>query len=190
MTFGHKWCVHNQKDKSMILCFDQLPMGLLQKLSLTDQWQFWLRPWWDVQSDWDLVKAENHWLIFLIMDIPLMAKCHLPQSMTKIYGQNFKKNVIDHGQWQKNCHLLKGIYPMIDTNNKDHIDGQLITRYHPTWICTFLTRLPLSHSEVRNGLVTWEDTWKWFDWFCSWMLCTWASGWLRVEVSILIPTLA
>ena len=80
--------------------------------------------------------------------------------------------------------------PMIDTNNKDHIDGQLITRYHPTWICTFLTRLPLSHSEVRNGLVTWEDTWKWFDWFCSWMLCTWASGWLRVEVSILILTLA
>ena len=40
-----------------------------------------------------------------------MAKCHLPQSMTKIYGQNFKKNVIDDGQWQKNCHLLKGIYP-------------------------------------------------------------------------------
>ena len=48
------------------------------------------------------------------MDIPLMAKCHLPQSMTKIYGQNFKKNVIDDGQWQKNCHLLKGIYPFID----------------------------------------------------------------------------
>ena len=63
------------------------------------------------QSLWELVKAENHWLIFLIMDIPLMAKCHLPQSMTKIYGQNFKKNVIDDGQWQKNCHLLKGIYP-------------------------------------------------------------------------------
>ena len=80
--------------------------------------------------------------------------------------------------------------PMIDTNNKNHIDAQLITTYHPTWICTFLTRLPLSHSEVRNGLVTWEDTWKWFDWFCSWMLCTWASGWLRVEVSILILTLA
>ena len=66
------------------------------------------------QSLWELVKAENHWLIILIMDIPLMAKCHLPQSMTKIYGQNFKKNVIDDGQWQKNCHLLKGIYPKSD----------------------------------------------------------------------------
>ena len=42
-----------------------------------------------------------------------MAKCHLPQSMTKIYGQNFKKNVIDDGQWQKNCHLLKVIYPYV-----------------------------------------------------------------------------
>ena len=99
-----------------------LGIGYHRKLSLTGQWQFWRRhlklsltgqwQFWR-QSDCDLVKAENHWLIFLIMDIPLMAKCHLPQSMTKIYGQNFKKNVIDHGQWQKNCHLLKGIYPYI-----------------------------------------------------------------------------
>ena len=99
-----------------------LGIGYHRKLSLTGQWQFWRRhlklsltgqwQFWR-QSDWDLVKAENHWLIFLIMDIPLMAKCHLPQSMTKIYGQNFKKNVIDDGQWQKNCHLLKGIYPGI-----------------------------------------------------------------------------
>ena len=80
-------------------------------MSLTGQWQY-LR-----QSLWELVKAENHSLIILVMDIPLMDKCHLPQSMTKIYGQNFKKNVIDHGQWQKNCHLLKGIYPHLELSH-------------------------------------------------------------------------
>ena len=97
----------------------------VKKMSLTGQWQFWssllkmsLTGQWQFlrQSHWELVKAENHWLIILIMDIPLMAKCHWPQSMTKIYGQNFKKNVIDHGQWQKNCHLLKVIYPILDVN--------------------------------------------------------------------------
>ena len=70
--------------------------------------KFWGSPLWS----WSMVKAENHCLIILIMDIRLMAKCHWPQSMTKIYGQNFKKIVIDHGQWQKNCHLLKVIYPL------------------------------------------------------------------------------
>ena len=77
-----------------------LQLGYHKKLSLNSQWQFWssllkmsLTDQWQFlrQSHWELVKAENHWLIFLIMDIPLMAKCHLPQSMTKIYGQNFKK---------------------------------------------------------------------------------------------------
>ena len=43
------------------------------KVSLTGQWQF-LR-----HSHCELVKAENHWLIILVMDIPLMAKCHWPQ---------------------------------------------------------------------------------------------------------------
>ena len=54
------------------------------------------------------------------MDIPLMAICHWPQSMTKAYGQSSKKC---HWQWsmtkklsltmvndKKNCHWLKVIY--------------------------------------------------------------------------------
>ena len=94
-----------------------------QKMSLTGQWQF-LR-----QSHWELVKAENHWLIILVMDIPLMDKCHWPQSMTKIYGQNFKKNVIDHGQWQKNCHLLKVIYPLV----------LIFSCFHPTLLTEFIS---------------------------------------------------
>ena len=78
----------------------------VKKMSLTGQWQFWssllkmsLTGQWQFlrQSHWELVKAENHWLIILVMDIPLMDKCHLPQSMTKIYGQNFKKKC--HWPW-------------------------------------------------------------------------------------------
>ena len=46
-----------------------------------------------------------------------MAKCHLPQSMTKIMDKTLKKNVIDDGQWQKNCHLLKGIYPHLELSH-------------------------------------------------------------------------
>ena len=122
MTFGHKWYVHNQNEKSMILCIDQLPLGQPQNLSLTGQWQFWR------QSDWDLVKAENHWLIFLIMDIPLMAKCHLPQSMTKIYGQNFKKNVIDDGQWQKKLSFTERYLSNKDKCQLHKVSSRLLCR--------------------------------------------------------------
>ena len=83
-------------------------VGYHRKLSLTGQWHF-LR-----QSHRELVKAENHWPIILVMDIPLMAKCHWWLSMTKIYGHNWEKNVIDHGQWQKNCHWLKVLYPILE----------------------------------------------------------------------------
>ena len=65
--------------------------------------------WGSPILSWSMVKAENHCLIILIMDIRLMAKCHWPQSMTKIYGQNFKKIVIDHGQWQKKLSLTESI---------------------------------------------------------------------------------
>ena len=78
-----------------------------KKMSLTGQWQY-LR-----QSLWELVKAENHWLIILVMDIPLMDKCHWPQSMTKIYGQNFKKMSLTMVNDKKNCHWLKVFYVLV-----------------------------------------------------------------------------
>ena len=75
-----------------------------------------------------------------------MAKCHWPQSMTKIYGQNFEKNVIDHCQWQKNCHLLKGIYP-----------NGMLTLYHfqftsckVTWVMKY-RRNTICRKHIRQG---------------------------------------
>ena len=95
-----------------------------RKLSLTGQWQFWisllimsLTGQWQIfrQSHLELVngQAENHWLFILVMDIPLMDKCHWPQSMTKIYGQNFKKMSLTLVNDKTNCHWLKVFYVLV-----------------------------------------------------------------------------
>ena len=128
MTFGHKWYVHNQNYKSMILCFGQLLMGLPQKLSLISQWHFLLREW--------VITEKCHLLIndnFSQFNGPVRS-C-LKQRIMHVYGHttyghmslttvndkslwtklkkvsltlvNDKKIVIDHGQWQKKLSLTE-----------------------------------------------------------------------------------
>ena len=73
--------------------------------------KFWSSP----ILSWSMVKAENHCLIILIMDIWLMAKCHWPQSMTKIYGQN----------WRKKCHWPWSMTKKLSLTESDLYRGRL-----------------------------------------------------------------
>ena len=92
---------------------------LFKKVSLTSQWQFCLRPWWNLH-----LYQKCHWLVNdSIISRQLMAMCHWLQSMTRNlwpsvidcsqwqkFMDKFSKTVIDRGQWQKKCHWLDVYY--------------------------------------------------------------------------------
>ena len=95
-----------------------LGIGYHRKLSLTGQWQF-------VAAQWTCLKQRimhiyghttyGHMSLTTVNDKNLWTK---PKKVS-LTSVNDKKIVIDHGQWQKNCHWLKGIYIGRGANNQN-----------------------------------------------------------------------
>ena len=161
-------------------------MGYHRKLSLTGQWQFWLRPWWDVQSYW-----KCHWLVNDSFRRKLK-DCHWPvndnfeavplgagqsrESLTyhfdyghTTYGQMSLTTVNDKNLWTKltkKCHWLRSMTKKLSFTESDLSKEE---KYISFYVWT-LIRFPASTlSELQCLCTTSPSLCSTLGSYCSWM---------------------
>ena len=138
-------------------------MGYHRKLSLTGQWQFWLTPWWDVQSYW-----KCHWLVNDSFRRKLK-DCHWP------VNDNFEAVPLGAGQSRESLtyhfdygHTTYGQMSLTTVNDKI-LWTKLKKKCHWPWSMTkklSFTERYLSTSQVCYSL---NPCWKGLSVFHFWL---------------------